>query len=57
MFVKENPDRKKKKKKVVCKVTIKSTGEQDFSAEEVTNRVMSLKLVSSSFDVISLINH
>ena len=42
------------KKKVIRELMIKSAGERDFSAQDVTHHIMSLKLVSSSFEVISL---
>ena len=41
-------------KEVVHKLMIKSAGERDFSAYEVMNHIMSLKLVTSFFNVISL---
>ena len=41
-------------KKVVRKLMTKSAGERDFSAQEVIHHIMSLKLVSSSFNVVCL---
>ena len=41
-------------KEVVHKLMIKSAGERDFSALEVMNNIMSLKLVTSFFNFISL---
>ena len=41
-------------KMVIRKLMIKSAGERDFSAQEVMHHIMSLKLVSSSFDVVNL---
>ena len=39
-------------KKIIRKLMIKSAGERDFSAQEIMHHIMSLKLVSSSFNVI-----
>ena len=41
-------------KKVMRKLMIKSAGERDFSVQEVMHHILSLKLVSSSFNVVSL---
>ena len=39
--------------KVIRKLMIKAVGERDFSAQEVMHHILSLKLFSSSFQVIS----
>ena len=39
--------------KVIRKLMIKAVGERDFSAQEVMHHILSLKLLSSSFQVIS----
>ena len=38
--------------KLIKKVVMKSLGQRDFSAQETMHHLMSLKLVSSSFNVI-----
>lgn len=40
--------------KLVKKVIIKSLGQRDFSAQETMHHLLSLKLVSSSFNVVSI---
>ena len=40
--------------KVIKKVIMKSLGQRDFSAQETMHHLLSLKLVSSSFNVVSI---
>ena len=40
--------------KLIEKVIMKSLGQRDFSAQETMHHLMSLKLVSSSFNVIPI---
>ena len=40
--------------KLIKKLIIKSLGQRDFSAQETMHHLFSLKLVSSSFNVVSI---
>ena len=40
--------------KLIKKVIMKSLGQRDFSAQETMHHLMSLKLVSSSFNVVPI---
>ena len=41
-------------KSVIQKLMIKAVGERDFSVQEVMHHILSLKLISSSFQVVNV---